>query len=99
MTAEQIWENDGLIASNGKWLLVSLHKIGERVNKPEKNIRFPYQVMMNNTDQSFPVKFRSLKAAYSFFHGEMDNSTLIKLLTENKVKMLVGTGKYLGITK
>jgi hypothetical protein len=93
MTAEQIWENNGLIASNGKWLLVSLHKIGERANKPEKNVRFPYQVMMNDVNQSLPVKFRSLKAAFSFFHGEMEANTFNKLLEEYKAKMYFGLAK------
>ena len=93
MTAEQIWKNDGLIAANCTWLLVSLHKIGERANKPEKNVRFPYQVMMNDTNQSLPVKFRSLKAAYSFFNGEMDANAFSKLIDGGKAKMYFGQGK------
>lgn len=93
MTAEQIWANNGLIASNITWLLVSLHKIGERANKPEKNVRFPYQVMMNDVNQGLPVKFRSLKAAFSFFKGEMDSSTFSKLVAEGKAKMYFGSSK------
>lgn len=93
MTAEQIWKNDGLITSNGTWMLVSLHKIGERANKPEKNLRFPYQTMMNDVNQSLPVKFRSLKAALSFFNGEMDANTFSTLVNEGKAKMYFGPGK------
>ena len=101
MTAQEIWSKfGGLIDANSNWLLVNLHEVcDERASKPLKNIRFPYQVMMNNIDQSLPVKFRSLKAARSFFHAEMDTSTLIKLVTEGKAKMCFGAAKYFGLTK
>lgn len=93
MTAEQIWKNDGLIAANCTWLLVSLHKIGERANKPEKNVRFPYQVMMNDVNQGLPVKFRSLKMAFSFFNGEMEADKFHQLINEGKARMYFGQGK------
>lgn len=95
MTAAEIWAKfGGLIAKNERWLLVDLHKVDDvRASKPIKNIRLPYQVMMNDVDQSLPVKFRSLRAAYSFFNGEMESDKFCKLVNEGKAKMYFGRGK------
>mgnify|MGYP003419712770 CR=1 FL=1 len=92
MTAQEIWSKfGGLIDANSNWLLVNLHEVcDERASKPLKNIRFPYQVMMNTDNQGLPVKFRSLKAARSFFNGEMDSYTFHKLIQTGKAKMYFG---------
>lgn len=92
MTAAQIWDKfGGLIDSNEKWLLVDLHKVDDvRASKPLKNIRFPYQVMMNDTEQSLPVQFRSLKNAREFFIGQMEIEKFHKLLAEDGARMFFG---------
>lgn len=92
MTAAEIWAKfGGLIDNNEKWLLVNLHQIDDvRANKPLKNIRFPYQIMMNDSEQSLPVQFRSLKNAREFFHGEMTAVRFDRLLTTGKARMFFG---------
>jgi hypothetical protein len=97
MNAAQIWATQGgLIESNERWLLVNLHEItkkGMMANKPIKNIRFAFQVMMNDADQSLPVQFRSVKQAREFLHGRMENSTFQQLIENNQARMFYGRGK------
>ena len=92
MNAAQIWSKfGGLIDNNEKWLLVDLHKVDDvRASKPVKNTRFPYQVMMNDTEQSLPVQFRSLNNARAFFLGEMDHIKFQELLANNSARMFFG---------
>lgn len=92
MTAKEIWEKfGGLIASNEKWLLVNLHLIDdERASKPIKNTRFPYQIMMNDNEQSLPVQFRGLHNAKQFFTGDMPVEKFQLLLKTNNARMFFG---------
>lgn len=92
MTAAEIWAKfGGLIDSNDSVLLVDLHKIDdERASRPLKNIRFPYQVMRNDRDQTLPTQFRSLKNARKFFSGEMDYNELKRLLNTGRARSIYG---------
>lgn len=95
MTAAEIWAKfGGLIDSNESILLVDLHKIDdERASRPIKNIRFPYQVMRNDRDQTLPTQFRSLKNARKFFSGKMEFNELKALLKSGRARNIYGPAR------
>lgn len=88
MNAAEIWlRQGGLIQSNDSWLLVALQSAK---NIRLKNIRFPYQVMANDLNQSLPVQFRSFKNAREFFLGEMAHDKFQGLIADGKARMFHG---------
>ena len=95
MTAAEIWAKfGGLIDSNEGVLLVDLHKIDdERASRPLKNIRFPYQVMRNDRDQTLPTQFRSLKNARKYFSGEMDYNEMNALIKNKRARHIYGPAR------
>lgn len=91
MTAREIWENQGglLFARSGDergQLLVDLHHVKNKIAKP-KNVRFRYQVMCDDVNQSMPVQFRSRDMAYQYLIGCLAYTDLLTLIRTKRARV------------
>jgi hypothetical protein len=91
MNAVEIWKKQGgfVIHKSGQergQLLVDLHAMRE-TGKPAKNIRFRFQVMCDDANQSMPVQFRSRDMAYQYMIGCLAYTDLLALIRTKRARV------------